>query len=207
LTSYSRSGRPTRSVSRTAVRRQILVFVEGARADEEYIVYWHRRHRTNVSVTIAEEHGAPMTLVNLALKAKRDAARDERLRRGAAWDEIWCVFDADEHPDLREAITKADADGVSVAVSDPCIELWFVLHFEEQTEHIGAADARSRSRRVLDCPEGLSDAALDALAARYPDARMRAKALHDQHSGGGSESLCNPNSDIWKLVDRIRQQA
>jgi hypothetical protein len=207
LTSRSRSGRPKRSVSRAEVRRQILVFVEGAHADEEYIVNWHRLNRTHVRVTIAEERGAPTMLVDLAVKAKSDAARDERRRRGAVWDEIWCVFDAAEHLDLREAIVKAEANGVNVAVSDPCIELWFILHFEEQTAHIGSADARLRSSVLLSCLDGLSDAALDELAARYLDARTRAKALDEQRSADGAPPHSNPSTDVWKLVERIRERS
>jgi hypothetical protein len=201
----SRSGRPRRSVSRAAVRRQILLFVEGERTEEEYLVDWHRRYRTHVRVTVAEEHGVPVTLVNLAVKAKAEAARDERRGRGAAWDEIWCVFDEDEHPNVPQAIAKAEANGIRVAVSSPCIELWFILHFEAQTAYIGRAAAQSRARHLLGCAKGLSDDALDSLAARYQDARTRARALDDKHSGDGSPPRSNPSSEVWKLIDQIRE--
>jgi hypothetical protein len=169
------------------------------------VVYWHRLHRQRVNVTIAGQHGVAKTLVELAVAAKREAERDERRGRGAAWDEVWCVFDTDEHPNLREALEMAQANGVHVAVTNPCIELWFILHFEDQTAHIERGPAQSRARDLLNCKKHLSDSALETLGERYEDARDRAKSLDEKHEGDGSPPRSNPSSEVWKLVDRIRE--
>jgi hypothetical protein len=205
VTSHRRRGRPTRSVSDGAPKRQLLVFVEGARTEEEYIVYWHRLHRKRVGVTIADDRGVPKTLVELAVAAKAKGEREERRGRGAAWDEVWCVFDTDSHPNLHEALEMARTHGVRVAVSNPCLELWFLLHFEDQTAYIERREAQSRARSLLKCDKGLSDTALDALGERYEDARVRAKSLDKKHAGDGSPPRSNPSSEVWKLVDRIRE--
>jgi RloB-like protein len=204
LTPRRRRGRPTRSVSRAAVRRQLLVYVEGERTEEDYVIFWYRRYRTQVRVTIADEHGVPMTLVDYAIAARREAEWEERRGRGAAWDEIWCVFDEDSHPNLDAAIAKAEANGIRLAVSNPCIELWFILHFEDRTAYIERRAAQSRARELLGCEKGLSDAALELLGERYDEARARAIALDAKHAGDGSPPRSNPSSEVWKLVDRIR---
>jgi hypothetical protein len=160
-----------------------------------------------VRVIVADEHGVPTTLVDLAVAAKADATRDQRRGRGAAWDDVWCVFDEDSHPGLREAIEKAEANGIKLAVSNPCIELWFVLHFNDQAGYIERRDAQSQARHLLGCDKGLSDNALDALAERYEDARERALALDEKHIGDGSPRRTNPSSEVWKLVDQIRGDA
>jgi len=192
-------------VSRDAVKRQILVYVEGARTEEDYVVFWHRRHRTEVRVTVAEEHGVPMTLVDLAVGAKANGEREQRRGRGDSWDEIWCVFDEDSHPRLAGAIAKAEANGINLAVSSPCIELWFVLHYEDQTAFIERHAAQSRARDLLGCDKGLSDDALEQLAERHDAARARATALDDKHGGDGSPPRSNPSSEMWKLIDEIRR--
>ena len=152
----------------------------------------------------ADEHGVPTTLVDLAVAAKAEAEHEQRRGRGDAWDDIWCVFDEDSHPNLREAITKAQANGIKLAVSSPCIELWFVLHFEDRTAYIERRDAQSRAGHLLGCDKGLTDSALNTLGERYHDARARAMALDEKHTGDGSPQRSNPSSEIWKLVDRIR---
>ncbi len=108
-----------------APRRQILVFVEGERTEDEYFKFWWRRHRDKVLVKIEERNGTPMTLVKLAVVQKDQERRDERRGRGQAHDEVWCVFDKDTHPHFDEAILHAKRHGISVAVSNPCFELWF----------------------------------------------------------------------------------
>jgi hypothetical protein len=52
-------------------------------------------------------------------------------------DEVWCVFDVDEHPKLAEARDQANANGIQLAVSNPCFELWLLLHFQEHRAHAG----------------------------------------------------------------------
>jgi hypothetical protein len=45
---------------------------------------------------------------------------------------VWCVFDCDEHARLKPAIDQATALELSLAVSNPCFDLWFLLHFQDQ---------------------------------------------------------------------------
>jgi RloB-like protein len=146
----------------------------------------------------------PATLVDLAIRANRQGQREARRGRGAAWDEIWCVFDEDAHPGLHDAIARAAANDIHLAVSNPCIELWFILHFEHQAAHISRHDAQSRARHLLDCGKGLTDQALASLAERYDEARDRAMALDAKHENDGSPRRSNPSSEMWRLIDRIQ---
>jgi len=125
-------------------------------------------------------------------------------RASGPHDEIWCVFDVDAHPKLAEAIELAGRHGIEVAVSSPCFELWFILHYEDQTAHIERHPAQARAKGLLGCGKVLSPDALNALADRHDDAVKRAKALDKKHKGDGSPPRSNPSSEAWKLVDRIR---
>lgn len=154
-------------------------------------------------VTIDEFHGAPLSLVDRAADAKRGEAREERRGHGRAHDEVWCVFDRDQHPNLPEALDKAAANGIGVVLSNPCIELWFVLHFADQAAHIERGDAQRLSRQLLGCDKVLTGPALAALSARYADAKQRAQQLDAKHAGDGSPARSNPSSNMWELIDRI----
>ena len=41
-------------------------------------------------------------------------------------------FDVDEHPGISDAKQMARASGIKLAISNPCFELWLLLHFREQ---------------------------------------------------------------------------
>ena len=200
----SRHPRPALGRRRTTPqRRELLVFTEGERTEDGYLVHWRREYRDRVLVTIDEFHGAPLSLVDRAVEAKRREALEDRKGHGRAHDEVWCVFDLDQHPNVPEALDKAAANGIGVVLSNPCIELWFVLHFADQTAHIERGVAQRLSRDLLGCDKVLTGPALAALSARYHDAKQRAQQLDDKHAGDGSPPYSNPSSNMWELIDRI----
>lgn len=199
-----RNGPPRRRVSATARRRELLVFVEGLRTEEMYLVDWHRRHRDQVRVTIDPYRAGPLQLVERAVEAQRAEVNDARRGRGRAHEQIWCVFDRDEHPNFESAVDLAVRHGIRVAVSNPCIELWFLLHFEDQTAFIDRHDAQARAETILGCSKVLSPAALESLANRYDEARQRAMRLDEKHYGDGSPPGSNPSSGVWRVIDQVR---
>jgi len=201
-----RGGEPRRPASRTGGRRSILVFTEGQRTEPIYLTHWHRLHRENVIVTIDGFHASPMQLVEEAVAKRAIDLREAKRGRGASYDEYWCVFDVDEHPHLERALGLAGRSGISVALSNPCIELWFLLHFEDQRGEIHRHDAQRRSFEFLGCRKVLTPAALTELADRYEDARRRAQALDEEHDRNGSPPRSNPSTGAWQLIDKIRQQ-
>ena len=204
------SRRPPRPLGRASpggAPRQIAVFAEGKKTEPDYLAYWHRVHRDRVQVTVLGGLGAPMTVVDRAVKQKRSEAREAKRGRGRARDEYWCVIDVDQHANLGPAVEKAIANGISVAVSNPCVELWFILHFQDQAGEIERKRAQAISKKLLKCEKVLDERALQALADRFPEAKARAKTLDDMHFGDGRPARSNPSSSVWKLVDRITGEA
>lgn len=120
-----------------------------------------------------------------------------------AHDQIWCVFDRDEHPNFATAVTLAGKRGIKLAISNPCLELWFILHFEDQTAYLERDAAQYRVEELLGCSKVLSESALSTLAERYDQAR-RALKLDEKHTGDGSPPGRNPSSGMWRLIDLIR---
>ncbi|MFL6120029.1 RloB family protein [Actinophytocola sp.] len=118
---------------RTAIRperKTIVVFCEGEASEPDYINGLKRlptiRGNTAINIEVATERGVPLTLVQLAI----DRATDDEV------DECWCVFDVEwpkNHPNLKRAIALANDHGIHLVVSNPCFELWLLLHFTDQT--------------------------------------------------------------------------
>jgi hypothetical protein len=56
-------------------------------------------------------------------------ARSRAIEEEAEIDEFWCVFDVEwprNHPGLLEAVQQAQANGIYLAISNPCFELWLM---------------------------------------------------------------------------------
>jgi len=113
------------------------------------------------------------------------------------------MFDFDEHPHVPEAIALAQRNEINVATSNPCAELWLILHHEQQTAYIEPHAAQRRARELLGCGKHLTSDALAALDPLYADAVRRAKQLDRKHAGDGSPPRSNPSTDVWRLVERI----
>ncbi|GAB2820391.1 RloB family protein [Lentzea nigeriaca] len=130
--------------------------------------------------------GSPAQLVRHAVKL-REKDRD-------GFDEYWCVVDVDDF-DIDEAVAVAVATGISLAVSNPCFEVWLILHFADCTAGIASpmAAAEKLRRHLPRYSKGVLDFAL--FAERVDKAVARAKAL-----GPG-----NPSSDMWRLVEVVRK--
>jgi hypothetical protein len=178
----------------------VLLFVEGARTESIYFTDWARRYRQSIQVRIDPYKAAPFELVKRASEHKRSEQRNEKRRRGRAPDQIWCVFDVDEHPKLPEARDMAAANGIHLAVSSPCIELWFMIHFIDQTAHLHRHDAQKAAENLLGCGKILSPTALRSLSDHLEDALVRSDKLDEKHLGDGTEGYPNPSSGVAGLV-------
>ena len=157
-----------------------------------------------VRVRVIAKDMTPSQLVDRARKVLRASDKARRVSGSADYDEIWCVMDTDAHPDLAEATQGAARSGIRTAVSNPCFELWLLLHLGDQTAVIDRRRAYAEANR-----EGLLEGKhLSAhlnreLIERYRDAKRRAEALDAMHARDGRPAGSNPSTDVWQLVDRL----
>jgi len=112
---------------RPAIPR-VLIVAEGALTEPQYLNRWYRDHRDRVRVTLKHRHTDPLSIVRYAKRLDRSLSRGG----SPAFDRVWCVFDCDAHPHITRAISEATDLGYKVAISNPCIEVWFILHFQQQ---------------------------------------------------------------------------
>lgn len=59
------------------------------------------------------------------------------------------MFDTDRHLSIPEALDLAERNGVAIALSNLCLELWFLLHFQEQRAWIHRHSAQAMVRGHL----------------------------------------------------------
>ena len=200
----SRSARPSTRHQRASggERRVIRVLAEGAVTEAGYLTEWAREHARAIDLRIDKDAAgcAPLKLVERAREQKR-----AQRRKSPEFDEIWCVFDVDSHPDVNSALAEARDAGIEVAVSNPCFELWLVLHVEDRTANVDRHTIQRRARDLdLLAGKSIPESAWPRLAEGYEDAKRRAQALDTMHHGDGRTAGSNPSSGVWRLIDSIR---
>jgi hypothetical protein len=183
---------------------RFLIVCEGEVTEPSYFAGLRREQQIRLlQVVVDDAGGTPKSLVERAVTEKKDAARraksekDENLK----FDEIWCVFDIDEHPLILEAKEQARAHGISLAISNPCFELWLLLHFAEQRAWIHRHSVQSACRKYLKDYE--KEVPFEQLRGLLDDALRRAEQLESWQVNRGCQGE-NPSTDMHKLVHRLR---
>jgi hypothetical protein len=172
-------------------RQTILIYCGGVRTERDYFNAL-RRHmrRSNMTVRVRQDGVAPEALVRAAA-----AFRD---RQPGVFDEVWCVVDTDEF-DIEAAVASANQHRVSLAVSNPCFELWLLLHHSDCPAYCnGCAEVLRRLRRHV---PGYDKRQLDfsRFSPGIEDAVGRAQVLEPTGTAYGK----NPSSGVWQIVQRI----
>jgi hypothetical protein len=196
---------------RVAVRRPrktLLIFCEGVRTEPEYLdaLQRHPAVREVAAVELRVDAGSggkvPRTLVAAAAEARARATEED-----GEIDEVWCLFDVEwprNHPHLAAAVERAREAGVRLAVSNPCFELWLILHFQDHETWLDTAGAASLRHRL----DGSRDKGLDA-ATYMPliaEAAGRAARLEDVHREQGSPfPRDNPSSGMHHLIASVHR--
>ena len=183
---------------------RMLIVCEGAVTEQGYFDDHRRAYRSVLNIEICPG-GTPRTLVDRAVKMKRDgelkvkSEGDENQR----YDHVWCVFDVDDHPGIQAAADKATGNGIELAISDPCFELWILLHFQDQRAHIKREKLRVAVRKHL--PSYEKDVPCDKLRPHYEVAKKRAEDLERWHKEQQRELPSNPSTGIPRLTEQIRR--
>lgn len=183
----------------------ILIVCEGKVTEPEYIEQFRLAHGvTTVRVQVVAPGGDPKALVERAIEMRGEASSEARRTRdlNAAYDEVWCVLDVDEHERLPEAREIAARNRIRLAISNPSFELWLLLHFANQTGHLTRTQAMNRLRRHL--PRYDKHLRFSDVGDGYPEAVRRAKALDKHHEELGSAGG-NPSTKMHVLTERIQQ--
>lgn len=203
-----RRDRERRPARRSAFKNslpKILIVTEGAETERGYFEALARSEKNPlVTVDIVGGAGAPRSIVQRAKELKNHAVKQARREKddNLKYNELWCVFDVDEHPGIHDAVQMARENDIDLAISNPCIELWLWLHFADQP---GMQD-RHKLLRMLKKHVPNYDKAIDfsIYKPHVADACLRAEKLEQLHESSGSPGE-NPSTAVWRLVRVIQK--
>jgi len=197
-----------RPVGSGIARARVLIVCEGQQTEPRYFEALCRRlgiTRDEVVVSASRCGSHPMSVVECACRVARAASKGDA-RSQSAFDSVWCVFDRDDHDNVDVAMGTAQERGFRVAFSNPCFELWFLLHFEYSSAEMTSADACARLRRYI--PNyGKSSDVLDLLIPQQRRAAINAQRLRRYHLRAQDPPSRNPSTTVDRLVTELMQVA
>ena len=196
--------------ARRAPKPTIVVVCEGKVTEPRYFNAFKDLNGNGlVAVKPIGGCGVPVSVVERAIEEKAELVQKARKSRDSfdAYFEVWAVFDRDAHPagQVPRAFEMARQSGIRVAFSNPCFELWGLMHYgcysrpghhHETQDALKAAMSTYCHRRnpVFDM------AVLDKL---YDDAVKNAKRALEARDAE-QDSHGDPSTTVFELTEQIR---
>lgn len=192
-------------------KRRFIIYCEGDNTEPTYFGELQKTVQdTLVELETVPVGGVPRTVADKAVKRAKTLGVGKIRKKGRdsfeSRDQVWAVFDRDDHPNYKEAIDRCKANKVKVGSSNPCFELWLILHLEE----FDKPDGRNGVQRRLEflCPE------YDRRGRKLPNCQVLVESINQaedraeqqlerrrQEQGG---QLAPPYTTVWKLTRAIR---
>ena len=196
--------RPGRRGAKREPYDRVLIVCEGERTEPLYFRELADHYRlATANIEVVGSGSDPHTVVR---KAKELQKRERR--QGEQYDEVYCVFDRDEHPAFDNASKDATDSGLKLARSWPCFELWLLLHFVYSRGPYTNEGGRSPCgncirdlRTHLPGYEKATPGLFRILEDRLEGAKRNAKrAITDAERTGAP----NPSTEVHELVDYLQ---
>jgi hypothetical protein len=201
---------------RRAVRepkRRFTIVCEGKNTEPDYFQALRATIRDAlVDLDIVPAAGVPLTIAQRSVEFV-NRARATRRRRGRVEsyeenDEVWAVFDRDEHPNFDEAVGLCVAKRIGVARSNPCFEICLILHRADFDRPDGRRAVQAQLQAL--CPE------YDMAKGKRPDCvplieqiEQAERRAERQLAARGAEGMPYgpPSTTVFHLTQAIRRAA
>ncbi|MFA6297086.1 MAG: RloB family protein [Candidatus Paceibacterota bacterium] len=186
------------------LRKIIRIYTEGEKTEPNYFnsIKGEVIRHSLVGIEIKGLGDHVPSIVDRVIKIK-ESETDKSLET-----EWWVVFDKDSHPEFDKSVHLAEKNGIRVAYSNECFELWFILHFELLNTSLGRNNHRDKLTKLLNQKYDKSSSDIYSLIRDKEEVAIRnAKKLELDHDKENKKepSKRNPSTTVYKLVERLRE--
>lgn len=205
-----------RKLNSKALRKRKVLYVamEGSVTERKYLDALIREYnlRNVILLGKAKTRSSPGDVIKRLERQMRTRANDhsEKLE-----EHYWAVFDTDRRSisTLRDAAERASRKKIGIAASNPCFELWLLLHFgsladmkglEGSAAAGGCKSATDYLKRRFDGSYEKSNFDPSKYVEQIDEAIRNAKASNARSKDSWIESV---GSRVYKLVDCALESA
>jgi hypothetical protein len=206
--------RPTRDL-----KPVLRIYCEGEKTEPNYLKGYIGDKFSGVRIIdviqiVHTKKNTPVQLVDEAINKKNDRSTPDG-------DEFWVVYDRESPAKYSDklhakAYDKATRNGVGVALSNVCFEVWIALHFKDTVAPSVSYDQLRKKENLSALFQsvginnydkgnvGIYDAISDRVnLARVRAVRLKHEAMKVAKAGDCRPYECNPYTDVHELLDAI----
>ncbi len=188
-------------------KRVILVAYEGKnKTERNYFESFKGIEKDYTVKAVPGNETDPVNLVKQTIQSVRELKLDLDTD-----DRAFCIFDTDVNPQkniqIREAIELVRLNNIVVITSSPCIELWFLIHYEYTTANMNSDEVIKRlrahySKYSKNC--NMYPILYEGIKTAYNNAKKLEKYQND--NGRDIKSVeANPHSDVYQIIAELEQ--
>lgn len=179
-------GRTRRKSRGKKINPTLFVFCEGD--TEEAYVNMLKSYFRLPSIQIHPKIGGNNITLEYIQNYKKDKPTHEK-------DINYLMYDLDV-PEIIERLQEIE--NCTLLLSNPCIELWFLLHYKNHLAHTNCAYCcKELNNRNNSYKKGVIDKKLkEKLISKSEDAIKRTKKLTESQ---------NPSSSVYKLLEKLNE--
>lgn len=149
----------------------------------------------------------PVGVVEDLLKSAKQEELD--LKDG---DILACFIDVDfkngRDQELRAAMKLARQNNISVFLSNPCFEIWYLLHFRYSTKLYGSNEEIIKELSSYISDYSKSKDVYDVIENKIDQALLNTKRLESYHLENGTNDRLKklPSTEAYKLIEMILEK-
>lgn len=186
-------------------KNNILIAVEGKNKTEKIYFNNFEKNTKNYNIVYAKGNDTdPLKLVKSLV--------DEILKMDLDFsygDKVYCVFDTDmdsnKNKIIKEAEKIAKENNIEIITSTPCVELWFLLHYDYTTAILSNEEVIKRLKKYYPKYEknvNIYNEINDNVKVAVDRAKKLEKYQIDNNKQIGTVEA-NPNTEMYKVVEYL----
>lgn len=175
-------------------RTTFIILCEGTKTEPFYLKAIKDSYQLlNVKLVKSKAHD---------LEAMLSVIENDPEKQFDGYDHIWCVVDDDAKPQNQRMIPEFKRKNINVAYSNPCIELWFLLHVYYTTGFMNSQEAFEKFKGCYS-DYTKSWTLFSMIIPRTDEAIKNAKALRSHHESCGNDEYSCPSTTVDRLVSAL----
>ncbi len=194
-----------RNSNRRKRKKIIFIATEGKNKTEK--LYFKKFNSDKVQIRFAKGGATdPVNMVSELLFECKDMGFDPE-----AGDTAYCVLDSDfaasKNIQIALADKKAESNDLSLIVSSPCFEIWYLCHYDYSTKAFGSNEevVDELKKRIPQYDKNKEDM-YELLRPMQDNAVQNAKRLEKYNLQGGRKPHTvefMPNTEVYRIIETI----